>query len=46
MHLQPRLPVDPVTGVVLVVSASQAVAPFTYVNGLKLDASGAVVVVP
>lgn len=44
MHLQARFPIDPTTGFVLIVPASQSVAPYTYVDGLKLDATGALVV--
>lgn len=40
---QRRFPVDPVTGYVLMVAARSAVAPFTYVDALKIDAQGRVV---
>jgi len=39
-----RFPVNS-AGLVPLVAASQAIAPFTYENGLKLDAQGRVVVV-
>ena len=38
------LPVDPASQSILVVAQSASVAPYTYVNGVKIDANGAVVV--
>lgn len=36
----PPLPIDPATGCVPVVYASQATSPYTYSSGLKFDANG------
>lgn len=44
VNLQTRFPVNPYTGYVQMVPASAAAMPFTYVNALKLDANGCVVV--
>jgi len=43
---QAKLPVDPVSGCVPVVLAANAVSPFTYSQGVKIDANGNVVVAP
>lgn len=41
--IQARFPVNS-DGYVVVISASRATAPFTYLNGCKFDATGALVV--
>lgn len=41
--IQARFPVNS-SGFVVMVAASQSVAPYTYADGLKLDANGALVV--
>ena len=41
--IQARFPLN-ASGYVVVVAASHAVAPYTYVDGLKFDATGALVV--
>jgi hypothetical protein len=42
-QIQPRFPVD-ANGFVIIVVSSQAVAPYTYQDGFKFDATGALVV--
>lgn len=42
-QIQARFPVNS-DGVVVVISASLAIAPYTYLNGFKFDATGALVV--